>query len=82
MEAKLDLPPRFIIYGETEVGALLDIARAVVRRAERVFCALAEVEPIEPPELKPFINRLSDLLYLLARWDEKEAGIPPRHPEE
>ena len=55
--------------------------RAVVRRAERTLTLLDETEPLDNPHVKPFINRLSDLLYLLARWEEKEQGRPLRHPE-
>lgn len=82
IEKNLDLPPRFVLYGETEVGALLDVARAVARRAERTLTRVTDNEPLENPFIKPFINRLSDFLYLLARMDEKEAGLPFRHPEE
>jgi len=78
VENSLVLPGKFIVYGETEVGAILDIARAVVRRAERTLKLLDEVESIGNTEVKPFINRLSDYLYLLARLNEKEAGLSPR----
>jgi cob(I)alamin adenosyltransferase len=81
IERELDLPPKFVLYGETEVGAVLDIARAVVRRAERLLSALDKRSSIGNPHVKPFVNRLSDFLYLLARLDEKEAGVPPRHPD-
>ena len=81
IEKTLDLPPRFVLYGETEAGAALDVARAVVRRAERALTLLHEAEPEDNPLVKPFVNRLSDMLYLLARREEKKAGRPWRHPE-
>jgi cob(I)alamin adenosyltransferase len=81
IEKELNLPPRFVLYGETEAGAVLDVARAVVRRAERALSALDEAEPLDNPHVKPFVNRLSDALYLLSRWEEKKAGRAWRHPE-
>ena len=42
---------------------------------------LEDAETIDNPSIKAFINRLSDLLYLLARLEEREAGVPLRHPE-
>lgn len=81
IEAAVDLPPKFIVYGETKPSAFLDTARAVVRRAERALNRLEEAEKIDNQSIKAFINRLSDLLYLLARLEEREAGVPLRHPE-
>ncbi len=81
IEKELDLPPRFVLYGELETSALLDVARAVVRRAERALTRLEETETIENKNIKAFVNRLSDLLFVLARLEEREAGVPLRHPE-
>lgn len=81
IEADLDLPPRFVLYGDTETSAVLDVARAVVRRAERALTRLEESETIENRNIKAYINRLSDLLFLLARLEEREAGVSPKHPE-
>ena len=81
LEAALNLPPKFVIYGETETSAVLDVARAVIRRAERALVALDSAEEIDNPHIKPFINRLSDLLYLLARKQDQLADRPLRHPD-
>jgi len=81
IEASLKLPPKFIIYGELETSALLDVARAVVRRAERAVSRLEGADEIENANIRAFINRLSDFLFLLARLEEREAGVVPRHPE-
>lgn len=81
LEKELALPPKFVIYGETETSATLDVARAVIRRAERALVALDCTEEIDNPLIKPFINRLSDLLYLLARKQDRLAGKPLRHPD-
>jgi len=60
--------------GATMNSAALDVARTVCRRAERRGCALKEAgEPLNP-EIVIYLNRLSDLLWLLARWVEAQAG--------
>ena len=57
--------------GANPSSAALDVARTVCRRAERAVCALKEVnEPINP-EIIIYLNRLSDLLWLWARWAER-----------
>ncbi|MCE2927963.1 MAG: cob(I)yrinic acid a,c-diamide adenosyltransferase [Rickettsiales bacterium] len=56
----------FVLPGGTELSARLHLARTVTRRAERVACALAERERINPLALQ-YINRLSDFLFVLAR---------------
>lgn len=80
IENRLNLPRRFVIYGETRVSAILDIARAVVRRAERRIIALDLVEKLANPHILPYVNRLSDVLYLLARYEEFAHQVPYRHP--
>jgi cob(I)alamin adenosyltransferase len=66
VSASFEPPTEFVVPGETRVAALLDVARTVVRRAEREALAAA------PPESQalPYLNRLSDLLWTLARWQE------------
>ena len=70
------LPPlrTFILPGGTEGAALLHLARAVCRRAERRMVALSQETPL-PPVLIVYINRLSDLLFTLARAVNREAGV-------
>lgn len=51
--------------------AALDLARTVCRRAERRVCALEEAGQLQNPEIMVYLNRLSDLLWLLARWVEQ-----------
>lgn len=63
---RFEMPSDFTIPGENRVAAALDFARTIVRRAER----LAVVEP-SPDSLVPvYLNRLSDLLWAMARWQE------------
>ena len=63
--------------GGTLLSAALDIARTTCRRAERRVYALSEIGEAPNPEILIFLNRLSDLLWLLARWTETQAGVVP-----
>lgn len=62
-------PTEFVVPGENRVSALLDLGRTVVRRAERH--ALPAAPP--PSRVGPYLNRLSDLLWTMARWNEGES---------
>src|SRR5512140_3798542 len=71
-----DLPPlaNFILPGGTATAAHLHHARAVVRRGERALVALARKEDVGADAVR-FVNRLSDLLFVLARWANHAAGV-------
>jgi cob(I)alamin adenosyltransferase len=62
---KTEIPREFVVPGETRLGALLDVARSVVRRAERTLVAAGYQR--EHPFALRVVNRLSDLLFVLAR---------------
>ena len=66
---------RFILPGGSVPGAELHVARAVCRRAERRIVALSKIESINPDVL-PYINRLSSLLFVLARAVNKTQRVP------
>jgi len=66
LDERFDPPTEFVVPGEDAVSAWLDLGRTVVRRAERH--ALSAAEP--PSLVVPYLNRLSDLLWTLARWQE------------
>lgn len=68
----------FILPGGSLAGAVIHLARATCRRAERAVVALARQEAIGTPIL-PYLNRLSDLLFVLARVANHRAG-EPEHP--
>jgi len=72
-ELELEVPPlrRFILAGGSPAGAALHVARAVCRRAER---RLVGLRPPVPPILLQYVNRLSDLLFVLARAVNRRAG--------
>lgn len=62
---RTEIPNEFVIPGETRLGALLDVARSVVRRAERSLAAAGFAET--HPDAFKAVNRLSDLLFVVAR---------------
>jgi cob(I)alamin adenosyltransferase len=64
----------FILPGGSPAAAHIHIARTVCRRAERLVTMLGENEPIGAHVL-PYLNRLSDFLFALARWENQQAGI-------
>ncbi len=69
LTTRFEQPEEFVLPGQTRVAAYLDLGRTVVRRAERVSLSAAP-----PPSLVvPYLNRLSDLLWTMARWQEGEA---------
>ena len=82
MEEKMDemdegMPPlhNFILPGGSRIGAVLHIARTVCRRAERVLLDFALKNSSEiPPHATDFINRLSDFLFVLARFANHSQG--------
>jgi cob(I)alamin adenosyltransferase len=63
---RFDMPSDFTIPGATRLSASLDLARTIVRRAER----LAVTDPVEGSHVRAYLNRLSDLLWAMARWTE------------
>ena len=74
LTGRFDPPRQFVLPGQTPSAAGLDLARTVVRRAERT--ALAVAAP--GSQVVPYLNRLSDLLWTMARWQEGPA-LPARH---
>ncbi len=74
-EAELPALRAFILPGGSPSGALLHLARTVCRRAERALVALEREQPLEP-QLLVYLNRLSDLLFVLARHVNQQAGQP------
>ncbi len=76
------LPPitSFFVSGGTELGALCDYARTVARRAERRVVEAFEKDKKAKKELLAYMNRLSSLLYALARLANHQAGITEEKP--
>jgi cob(I)alamin adenosyltransferase len=71
-----ELPPlrSFILAGGAPAGAALHVARTVCRRAERAMVSLGD-DAFEP-DLLIYVNRLSDLLFVMARATNRRAGVP------
>lgn len=63
----VDLPPQFVIPGGTRLSAQLDLARAVLRRAERRVTALKDAEGLASEAVLRYLNRASDLVYAMSR---------------
>nr|WP_092070186.1 cob(I)yrinic acid a,c-diamide adenosyltransferase [Dendrosporobacter quercicolus]NSL48154.1 cob(I)yrinic acid a,c-diamide adenosyltransferase [Dendrosporobacter quercicolus DSM 1736]SDM07379.1 ATP:cob(I)alamin adenosyltransferase [Dendrosporobacter quercicolus] len=74
LELKRIPQPYFITPGDTVVSAALDLARTIVRRAERLVVTLKRTQSVSP-QVPLYLNRLSDLLYVLARCVEQEELI-------
>ena len=64
--------------GATQNSAALDVARTTCRRAERRVCALHEAGQLRNDEIIVYLNRLSDLLWLCARWAETRVAAGPK----
>lgn len=67
LERLVEQPKEFVVPGETLTGAALDLARTTVRRAERRCVGLAEGGGLPDSQVVPYLNRLADLLFVMAR---------------
>jgi len=74
-EGELEPLQRFILPGGTRAAASFHLARTVCRRAERRAGELHRSEPVEAVQLR-YLNRLSDLLFVFARVENRRAGVP------
>ena len=72
--AQVAMPDDFVIPGATRASAALDLARTIVRRAERLLVA----SPVEDSLVGRYLNRLSDLLWAMARWAEGDEHLLAR----
>ncbi len=70
-EAKVDMPRGFVIPGACISAAALDVARTVVRRAERKAVAFKQTGKFINEEILKYLNRLADLIFTLARYEGK-----------
>ena len=91
LDTRFDPPTEFVVPGETVVAAWLDLARTVARRAERlaIGTVVPPAGPTSPPASPPsgpslvviYLNRLSDLLWTMARWQEGESRTARSLPD-
>ena len=70
IDAKLPPLKHFVIPGDSQAGAMLDMARTIIRRAERVFYTLAKFESVHEID-RVFLNRLSDYCFMLMRLEDQ-----------
>jgi cob(I)alamin adenosyltransferase len=78
LKKEVDIPNKFIIPGDTVDGAALDLARTIIRRAERMTVKLLHDGVIENGEVVRYLNRLSDLVFILARYIEVKSSLAQR----
>jgi cob(I)alamin adenosyltransferase len=71
VEAHIEMPKEFVVPGETPTSAALELARTIIRRAERRAVGLGHEGLIPGPYLLPYLNRLADVLWVLARAAEQ-----------
>lgn len=69
---QVDPPLEFVLPGQNRCAAALDLARALVRRAERATVSLKRANRLPNDDVLRYLNRLSDLIYMLARFQEGE----------
>ena len=87
LESKIDavvdavgMPTEFVVPGQTPLAASLDVARTVARRAERRVVRYARSGALKDSQVLPYLNRLADYLFMLARATESE--WQPSRPKE
>ncbi len=81
LESHIEMPREFVVPGETPTSAALELARTILRRAERRAVALDRDGLVPGKHLIPYLNRLADLLWVLARAAEQaesRAATPAR----
>jgi len=76
MLAEVGLPDDFIVPGATPASAALDVARTIARRAERGAARMLHQGTLRNAQAYRYLNRLSSLLYTLARYEEGSQGLP------
>jgi len=83
MESHITMPREFVVPGETRTSAAIELARVTVRRAERRAVGIGREGLIPGPNLLPYLNRLADLLWVLARAAEQAEArsATPSRPE-
>lgn len=72
LDSQVDLPRSFILPGASAGSGALDLARSLVRTAERRALELHENEGLASLEILRYLNRLSDLMFMLARFEDRE----------
>ena len=72
---RVKMPKDFILPGDSLPAAALDLARTVVRRAERQVVRLDHESKLSNPTILPYLNRRSSLCFVLSLWENETAGV-------
>ncbi|MGH2620860.1 MAG: cob(I)yrinic acid a,c-diamide adenosyltransferase [Anaerolineales bacterium] len=72
---QISMPKGFVVGGDSPPGAALDLARTIVRRAERAVVQLAHEGELNNPAMLAYLNRLSSLCFVLALWENQREGV-------
>jgi cob(I)alamin adenosyltransferase len=75
LKKEVEIPNKFIVPGDTLDGAALDLARTIIRRAERMAVKLLHEGIIHNGEVVRYLNRLSDLVFIIARYIEVKSSL-------
>jgi cob(I)alamin adenosyltransferase len=75
LEAEVQMPKQFVLPGASPASAAIDLARTIVRRAERHAVRLVHEKEMPPGNVLRYLNRLSSLLFVLARYEEHASGV-------
>ncbi len=70
--SRVELPPKFVIPGGTALSAQIDLARTIVRRAERAVVRIKLADELASEEILRFLNRASDLCFAMARFADTD----------
>ena len=83
LKQEVEIPNKFIVPGDTLDGATLDLARTIIRRAERMAVKLLHEGVIANGEVVRYLNRLSDLVFIIARYLEVKSSLAqmPQMPQ-
>ena len=72
LQKNITLKNEFIYPGETQVSAMIDVGRTIIRRAERKAASLKNEGLLRSAEINRYLNRLADMLFVLARYEEQK----------
>lgn len=75
LDARMDVPNAFIVPGASPASGALDLARSILRTAERRAVGLKERGLLPNPEVLRYLNRLADLLFMLARYEDRDLPL-------
>ncbi len=74
LKGRVEIGPKFVIPGDSVSGAAFDLARTIIRRAERLVARLLHEGTVTNPEILKYLNRASDLAFIIARLEDAVAG--------